>query len=276
MPVQMELKRIIISEIHEQQVIMLKEVEGDRNFSIMIGIFEATSIDRRVKRLPSPRPLTHDLVAGVIEQPGRRTARHLHQRTARPHLLRQAPHPPERRNGRGRLPAQRRHRPGRHRQRAHLRRRGRAGRSLRRVNATNPRSSHATGLQHQRLSELLLRRGRPPAGRASATRASRSWPTCRTPGRPSCSHEQKQAIRDALASNRPGHLQRQRLHDARRQRPAAALLASVVDRAGPPLSPDPHRPHQPRPDPGPRTGRAAASPPSRAGPSSRAARGRRR
>jgi bifunctional DNase/RNase len=66
----MELKRIIISEIHDQQVIMLKEVEGDRSFSIMIGIFEATSIDRRVKRLPSPRPLTHDLVTSVIDNLG--------------------------------------------------------------------------------------------------------------------------------------------------------------------------------------------------------------
>ncbi len=70
MPVQMELRRIIISEIHEQQVVMLREVEGERSFSIMIGIFEATSIDRRVKRLPSPRPLTHDLVASVIESLG--------------------------------------------------------------------------------------------------------------------------------------------------------------------------------------------------------------
>ena len=70
MPVHMELKRIIISEIHEQQVIMLKEVEGERSFSIMIGIFEATSIDRRVKRLPSPRPLTHDLVRIVLERLG--------------------------------------------------------------------------------------------------------------------------------------------------------------------------------------------------------------
>ncbi len=69
-PVQMELRRIIISEIHEQQVIMLREVEGERSFSIMIGIFEATSIDRRVKKLPSPRPLTHDLVANVIEHLG--------------------------------------------------------------------------------------------------------------------------------------------------------------------------------------------------------------
>jgi uncharacterized protein len=69
-PVHMELKRIIISEIHEQQVIMLREVDGERSFSIMIGIFEATSIDRRVKHLPSPRPLTHDLVANVIENMG--------------------------------------------------------------------------------------------------------------------------------------------------------------------------------------------------------------
>ena len=70
MPVQMELRRIIISEIHEQQVIMLREVDGPRSFSIMIGIFEATSIDRRVKKLDSPRPLTHDLVAHVIESMG--------------------------------------------------------------------------------------------------------------------------------------------------------------------------------------------------------------
>jgi bifunctional DNase/RNase len=66
----MELKRIIISEIHEQQIIVLKESEGERSFSIMIGIYEATSIDRRVKKMPSPRPLTHDLIANVVEQMG--------------------------------------------------------------------------------------------------------------------------------------------------------------------------------------------------------------
>ena len=70
MPVQMELKRIIISEVHDQQVIMLKEVEGDRSFPIVIGIFEATSIDRRLKGMPSPRPLTHDLVVSVIDHLG--------------------------------------------------------------------------------------------------------------------------------------------------------------------------------------------------------------
>lgn len=70
MPVHMELKRIIISEVHDQQVIMLREVDGDRSFPIVIGIFEATSIDRRVKKMPSPRPLTHDLVTSVVESLG--------------------------------------------------------------------------------------------------------------------------------------------------------------------------------------------------------------
>ncbi len=70
MPVQMELKRIIISEVIDHQMIFLKEVEGDRLFPIVIGIFEATSIDRRVKKMNSPRPLTHDLIANVIDSLG--------------------------------------------------------------------------------------------------------------------------------------------------------------------------------------------------------------
>lgn len=70
MPVQMELTRIIISEIAEQQVIYLKEVDGERTFPIVIGLFEATSIDRRVKGVEAPRPLTHDLLASVIENLG--------------------------------------------------------------------------------------------------------------------------------------------------------------------------------------------------------------
>jgi bifunctional DNase/RNase len=63
----MELVRIIISEINDQQVVFLREVEGERSFPILIGIFEATSIDRRVQGHLPPRPLTHDLLKNVIE-----------------------------------------------------------------------------------------------------------------------------------------------------------------------------------------------------------------
>jgi uncharacterized protein len=70
MPVQMELHKIIISENQEQQIIVLKEVDGDRKFPIVIGSPEAYAIDRRLKGIPTPRPLTHDLLANVIETMG--------------------------------------------------------------------------------------------------------------------------------------------------------------------------------------------------------------
>ena len=70
MPVEMQLARIIISEINEHQVVFLKEVDGERQFPILIGIFEATSIDRRVKSIARPRPLTHDLLVGIVEAMG--------------------------------------------------------------------------------------------------------------------------------------------------------------------------------------------------------------
>ncbi len=70
MPVEMRLSRIIISEINENQFVFLREVDGDRQFPIVIGIFEATSIDRRVKEIPRPRPLTHDLLVNAVEQMG--------------------------------------------------------------------------------------------------------------------------------------------------------------------------------------------------------------
>ncbi|MEO1994585.1 MAG: bifunctional nuclease family protein [Planctomycetaceae bacterium] len=70
MLVRMELSRIIISEINDQQVIYLREIDGDRMFPILIGIFEATSINRRFTDDPPPRPLTHDLLRQTIEQLG--------------------------------------------------------------------------------------------------------------------------------------------------------------------------------------------------------------
>jgi bifunctional DNase/RNase len=66
-PIQVELKRIIINEIEEDQVVVLHEVDGERSLPIVIGLFEATSIDRRVKGISTPRPLTHDLIVNAVE-----------------------------------------------------------------------------------------------------------------------------------------------------------------------------------------------------------------
>lgn len=74
MLVPMELTRIIISEMTDQQYLFLREVGGERMFPILIGVFEATIIDRRVKvsddNPPPPRPLTHELIKSIIEELG--------------------------------------------------------------------------------------------------------------------------------------------------------------------------------------------------------------
>jgi uncharacterized protein len=68
--VQMELHKIIISDMQDRQIIYLKEVDGQREFAIQIGSGEAYAIERRLKGIPTQRPLTHDLLASVIEQMG--------------------------------------------------------------------------------------------------------------------------------------------------------------------------------------------------------------
>lgn len=70
MTVQMELYQIRISETQDQQLIVLKEVDGERKFPILIGTTEAYAIERRLKGIATPRPLTHDLLATVIEHLG--------------------------------------------------------------------------------------------------------------------------------------------------------------------------------------------------------------
>lgn len=70
MPVQMELSRVIVSDINDQQAIYLKEVGGSRTFPILIGPFEAQIINRRLLEERPFRPMTHDLLKQAIETLG--------------------------------------------------------------------------------------------------------------------------------------------------------------------------------------------------------------
>jgi Uncharacterized conserved protein len=67
MDVEVELSRIIINETSDQQIIVFKERYGQRSFPIVIGIVEIFAIDRRLKGLTPPRPMTHDLLDNVIK-----------------------------------------------------------------------------------------------------------------------------------------------------------------------------------------------------------------
>jgi len=68
--IEMELTRILIAEMRDRHIIVLKEKNGERAFPIVIGIFEAMAIDRHVKEIPLARPLTHNLLLSVIDAMG--------------------------------------------------------------------------------------------------------------------------------------------------------------------------------------------------------------
>jgi len=70
MDIEVELSRIIINEGSDQQLIVLKERYGQRSFPIVVGVVEIFAIDRRLKGIQPPRPMTHDLLDSVIKALG--------------------------------------------------------------------------------------------------------------------------------------------------------------------------------------------------------------
>ncbi len=70
--IKVELSRIIIDEKRQDQVIVLKEKDGDRQIPIVIGFMEASSIKIKISGVDVPRPMTHDLVVQILDALGAR------------------------------------------------------------------------------------------------------------------------------------------------------------------------------------------------------------
>ncbi len=73
--IQVELSKIIIDEKRHDQIIILKEKEGDRQFPIVIGVMEVSSIKMRISDIRPPRPMTHDLFIDMLEGVGAKVER---------------------------------------------------------------------------------------------------------------------------------------------------------------------------------------------------------
>jgi len=69
MEIEAELSRIIINEMSDQQIIVLKERDGERSFPIVIGIVEIFAIDRRLKGIKPPEQPKEIYFIGLIGSP---------------------------------------------------------------------------------------------------------------------------------------------------------------------------------------------------------------
>jgi len=68
--IELELSRIVIDEDKNEQIIVLKERDGQKFLPIVIGINEAAAIKMKLSQTKAPRPLTHDLLSSVIDTLG--------------------------------------------------------------------------------------------------------------------------------------------------------------------------------------------------------------
>ncbi|MEE1622150.1 bifunctional nuclease family protein [Zafaria sp. Z1313] len=55
-----------------QPLVLLKEAQGPRHLPIWIGAPEASAIAMSLQGIETPRPMTHDLLASVVEALGRK------------------------------------------------------------------------------------------------------------------------------------------------------------------------------------------------------------
>jgi len=67
---EMVLVRIKIDENRNEQIIILREKEGNRFLPMVIGMAEVNAIKLKLSGIQPPRPLTHDLLLQAASQLG--------------------------------------------------------------------------------------------------------------------------------------------------------------------------------------------------------------
>jgi bifunctional DNase/RNase len=65
--VEVRVNGLILEHKSQQNIVVLRETEGERILPIWIGPGETQAIRRILSEEPFPRPLTHDLLALVVE-----------------------------------------------------------------------------------------------------------------------------------------------------------------------------------------------------------------
>ena len=75
MLVECQLARLVMRDHGESQLVYVREKGGGRMFPIVIGLYEAAEISRKLREEVTARPLTHDLLRQSLTTLGTRISR---------------------------------------------------------------------------------------------------------------------------------------------------------------------------------------------------------
>jgi uncharacterized protein len=67
MQIEMTIKGLMVDPITNMPIVILRDRDGQRVLPIWVGIFEANAIALQIENVPTPRPMTHDLLRNVIQ-----------------------------------------------------------------------------------------------------------------------------------------------------------------------------------------------------------------
>lgn len=68
MQIEMKIKGLVIDPISKMPIVVLEDLKKERMLPIWIGVFEANAISLKMEDIPTPRPMTHDLVTNLLHE----------------------------------------------------------------------------------------------------------------------------------------------------------------------------------------------------------------
>ena len=66
MQIEMTIKGLMVDPVTSMPIVILRDKDGQRVLPIWVGVFEANAIALQIENIPTPRPMTHDLLRNVI------------------------------------------------------------------------------------------------------------------------------------------------------------------------------------------------------------------
>ncbi len=67
MEIEVKIKGLVVDPISKMPIVVLEDPVTERILPIWIGVFEANAIALSIENIPTPRPMTHDLMKSILD-----------------------------------------------------------------------------------------------------------------------------------------------------------------------------------------------------------------
>ncbi len=68
MEIEMKVKGLVVDPISKMPIVVLENPQNEQILPIWIGVFEANAIALTIENVPTPRPMTHDLLKNFLDK----------------------------------------------------------------------------------------------------------------------------------------------------------------------------------------------------------------